>query len=511
MSNSEANKRIAKNTMLLYIRMGVMMIISFFTARITLEALGVVDYGINNVVGGLVSMFSLISSSLSSSVSRFMTFGLGKGDKKELNTIFSTSVNIHIILAIIVVIAIETIGLWFLNNKMVIPADRLTAAHWVLQCSTFLFVLGLLSVPYNAAIIAHERMDVYAYFTLFDAFSRLAIIFAIKYYGGDRLILLAIISMIPPLIKQLYYWHYSKKNFEECTYHAVWDKRVFKEMFGFAGWNFIGASSAQMKDQGVNIAINMFTGPAINAARGIAMQINGITGQFIGNFMLAINPQIIKEYAAGNLQRMHTLIFKSTRFSYYLFLFLSIPIILEVETILYIWLGQVPEHTVLFTRLVIILSLAEIISNALITAQNATGKIKNYQIVVGGILLLNFPISYIMLRMGYIPEVTVIVAIIISQLCLVARLSFLRHSVKLPVAKFLKDVYCNIIIVSIAAIILPYVCHVLIEERLMRLIIVCFVSIVSSGVAIYYIGCNKVERTLALRYVGKIKKRFLKK
>ena len=222
MSNSEANKRIAKNTMLLYIRMGVMMIISFFTARITLEALGVVDYGINNVVGGLVSMFSLISSSLSSSVSRFMTFGLGKGDKKELNTIFSTSVNIHIILAIIVVIAIETIGLWFLNNKMVIPADRLTAAHWVLQCSTFLFVLGLLSVPYNAAIIAHERMDVYAYFTLFDAFSRLAIIFAIKYYGGDKLILLAIISMIPPLIKQLYYWHYSKKNFEECTYHAVW-------------------------------------------------------------------------------------------------------------------------------------------------------------------------------------------------------------------------------------------------------------------------------------------------
>ena len=279
-NNSEANKRIAKNTMLLYIRMGVMMIISFFTARITLEALGVVDYGINNVVGGLVSMFSLISNSLSSSVSRFMTFGLGKGDKKELNTIFSTSVNIHIILAIVVVVAIETIGIWFLNNKMVIPADRLYAAHWVLQSSTLLFAIGLLSVPYNAAIIAHERMGVYAYFTLFDAFSRLAIIFAIKYYGGDKLILLAIISIIPTLIKQFYYWYYSKKHFEECTYHAVWDKRVFKEMFGFAGWNFIGASSAQMKDQGVNIAINMFTGPAVNAARGIAMQINGMVGTF---------------------------------------------------------------------------------------------------------------------------------------------------------------------------------------------------------------------------------------
>lgn len=509
--NTEANKRIAKNTMLLYIRMGVMMVISFFTARITLEALGVVDYGINNVVGGLVSMFSLISSSLSSSVSRFMTYGLGKGDKKELNTIFSTSVNIHIILAIIVVIAIETIGVWFLNNKMVIPTERLTAAHWVLQSSTLLFAIGLLSVPYNAAIIAHEKMGVYAYFTLFDAFSRLAIIFAIKYYGGDKLILLAIISLIPTLIKQFYYWHYSKKHFEECTYHAVWDKKVFKEMFGFAGWNFIGCTAGLTKDQGVNIAINMFTGPAINAARGIAMQINSIIGQFIGNFMVAINPQITKEYAAGNLKRMHTLIFKSTRFSYYLFLFLSIPILLEIETILYIWLGQVPEHTVLFTRLVIILSLTEIISNALITAQNATGKIKNYQIVVGGILLMNFPISYILLRMGYFPEITVIVAIIISQLCLAARLSFLKNSIKLPITLFAKEVYCNIIIVSAAAFAIPFICHLYIGNQILRLFVVSIISVITSGFTIYFIGCNKDERMLAKKYISRITNKILKK
>ncbi len=510
-NNSDANKRIAKNTMLLYVRMGVMMIISFFTARITLEALGVVDYGINNVVGGLVSMFSLISSSLSSSVSRFMTFGLGKGDKKELNTIFSTSINIHIILAIIVVIAIETVGVWFLNNKMVIPIERLAAAHWVLQCSTLLFAVGLLSVPYNAAIIAHERMDVYAYFTLFDAFARLAIIFAIKYYGGDKLILLAIISLIPTLIKQFYYWHYSKTHFEECTYHFAWNKRVFKDMSGFAGWNFIGCTAGLTKDQGVNIAINMFTGPAINAARGIAMQINGIISQFIGNFMVAINPQITKEYAAGNLQRMHSLIFKSTRFSYYLFLFLSIPILLEVETILYIWLGQVPAHTVLFTRLVIILSLAEIISNALITAQNATGKIKNYQIVVGGILLMNFPISYILLRIGYFPEITVVVAIIISQLCLAARLAFLRNSIKLPVAFFVKKVYCNIMFVSISAFVIPLACHLLIENNLTKFITVCIVSVITSALAIYFIGCNKDERALAKRYIAKYKKRLFNK
>lgn len=509
--NTAANKRIAKNTMLLYVRMGVMMIISFFTARITLEALGVVDYGINNVVGGLVSMFSIISNSLSSSVSRFITFGLGSGNKKELNAIFSTSVNIHIILAAIVIIAIETIGIWFLNNKMVIPTERLTAAHWILQSSTIIFSIGLLSVPYNAAIIAHERMDVYAYFTFFDVFSKLATIFAIKYYGGDKLILLAIISLMPPLIKQFYYWNFSKKNFEECTYHAVWDKKIFKEMFGFAGWNFIGSTAGLTKEQGVNIAINMFTGPAVNAARGIAMQINGIISQFIGNFLVAINPQIIKEYAAGNLKRMHTLIFKSTRFSYYLFLFLSIPVILEVETILHVWLGQVPEHTVLFTRLVIILSLAETISNALIRSQEATGNIRNYQIVVGGILFMNFPISYFLLKLGYFPEITVIVAIIISQICLAARLAFLRHMVQLPVAAFLKEVYCNIIIVSVAAILLPFACHLVIENDFIRLLTVGAVSIITSGLSIYFIGFNQDERAIAKRYIKKIKNRFFKK
>ena len=509
--NSEANKRIVKNTMLLYIRMGVMMVISFFTARITLEALGVDDYGINNVVGGFVSMFSLISSSLSSSVSRFMTFGLGKGDKKELNKIFSTSINIHIILAVIVVIAIESFGIWFLENKMVIPHERLEAAHWVLQCSALMFAINLLSVPYNAAIIAHERMGVYAYFTLFDAFSRLAIIFAIKYYDGDKLILLAIISIIPTIIKQFYYWHYSKKNFEECTYHAVWDKRVFKEMFGFAGWNFIGCTAGLAKDQGVNVAINLFTNPAVNAARGIAMQINGIIGQFIGNFMVAINPQITKEYAAGNLKRMHTLIFKSTRFSYYLFLFLSIPILLEVETILYIWLGQVPGHTVLFTRLAIVLSLGEIISNALIRSQEATGRIRNYQIVVGGILLMNFPVSYILLKMGYFPEITLVVAIVISQICLFARLAFLKNMVKLPVGAFIKDVYCNVLIVSAVALVIPLFCHSFINAQYVRLLAVCIVSVITSALAIYFIGCNKEERALAKRFVGNIKRKIFKK
>lgn len=502
------NKRIAKNTLVLYVRMAVMMVISFFTARITLNALGVTDYGINNVVGGLVSMFSLISSSLSSSVSRFMTFGLGEGDMEKLKRIFSTSVNIHIILAVVVVFAIETVGIWFLNNKMVIPADRLYAANWVLQCSVVVFAVGLFSVPYNSAIVAHEKMTAFAYMTIFDAASRLAIIGGVYYYQGDKLILLTLMSMAQALIRQSVYLIYCKRKFEECTYHVIWDKRLNKSMFGFAGWNFIGCTAATMKDQGVNIAINLFTGPAVNAARGIAMQVNSIIGQFTGGFTTALNPQITKNYAGGNLYRMHNLIYQGTRLSYYLFMFLSIPVLFEVETVLQIWLGQVPEHTVLFARLVIVLSLSDVISNFLITAQLATGNIRNYQIVVGGILLLNFPISYVLLKMGFFPEITIVVAIVISQVCLFARLWFLRSMIKLPARTFLKKVYLNVLFVTVISSLPPALCFFLMPSGWLRLIVLCCVSVISSGLSIYIIGCSKSERNLFVQYIKKAVHKF---
>ena len=488
-----------------------MMAISFYTTRVILESLGVEDYGINNVVGALVSMFSLLSSSLSSSVSRYITYGLGKGDMNDLKKIFSTSINIHVILAIIVIIAIETVGMWFLNNKMVIPAERLHAATWVLHCSAITFAIGLLSVPYNAAIIAHEKMSAFAYMTIFDAVAKLSIAIAIKYYGGDRLILFAILNIIPLAISQIIYWTYCKRKFEECVYSLSWDKGKFKEIAGFAMWNFIGCTAELMKDQGVNIAINVFTGPVINAARGIAMQVNRIVSRFIQNFTIALNPQIIKDYAAGNLERMHKLIFTGARFSYFLFMFLSIPIFFEIESILLLWLGQVPEHTVLFTRLVLILTLCEIISQTLITAQYATGKISNYQIVVGGILLMNFPISYLLLYLGFAPEVTVVVAIIISQICLIARLLFLRTMVKLPVKQFIKEVYLKVILVTILSASLPTVCYIFLQPSITRFIIIGLTSVITSSACIYYIGCNHNEQEKVINAIVKIKNKILRK
>ena len=511
MSNiSENNKRIAKNTMVLYVRMFVMMLISFFTAGITLNALGVDDYGINNVVGGLVSMFSLLSNSLTSATGRFITFSLGKGDFDEQKRVFSTAVNIHVILAIVVVLAIETVGVWFLNNRMNIPPDRLYAANWVLQCSTISFAISLFSVPYNSLIYAYERMSAFAWFTIYDAITKLIIIASIYYYGGDKLILLAIISLIPGVIKQVIYWIYCRRHFPESEYHFIWDKTMFKDMFSFSFWNFIGGTAGLLKDQGVNILINLFTAPAVNAARGIAMQLNGMIGQFSGSFMGAFMPQVTKYYASGDLTEMHKLMFRGTRFSYYIFMFIAIPLFFEVETVLQVWLGQVPEHTVLFTRLALLLSLLEMWSSVLITAQNATGRIRNYQLVVGTILLLNFPLSYLMLYLGFMPEITLVVAIVVGVACLIARLCFLRKTILLPVGDYLYQVVFNTAFVTLLSSVLPYLCSRFITNVWFNFFGVCIVSVISSLVVIYFVGCNRLERQLVVGLLLKFKSRFIK-
>lgn len=504
MEISENNRRIAKNTMVLYVRMFVMMLISFFTAGITLNALGVDDYGINNVVGGLVSIFSLISCSLTSASGRFITFAIGKGDLDEQKRTFTTVVNIHIILIIIVVLAVETVGVWFLNNRLNIPPDRLYAANWVLQCSLISFALGLFSVPYGSSVYAHERMSAFAWFTIYDAITRLIIIAAIYYYGGDKLILLAIISIIPGGIKQFIYIGYCRRNFPESEYQFIWDRGLFKEMFTFSIWNFIGCTAGLLKDQGVNILINLFTAPAVNAARGIALQLNSAISQFSGNFMGAFMPQVTKYYASGDLTEMHKLMFRGTRFSYYIFMFIAIPLFFEVETVLQVWLGQIPEHTVLFTRLSLMLSLLEMLSSVLITAQNATGRIRNYQLVVGTLLLLNFPLSYLMLYLGFMPEITIVVALFVGVVCMIARLCFLRKSISLSMSGYLRHVVFNTMFVTVLSSILPYICSRLIENVWVDFFGVCIVSVISSLVVIYFVGFNDFERKFVREYAGKV-------
>ena len=507
---AQNNKRIAKNTLLLYFRMLLTMAVSLYTSRVVLSTLGVEDYGIYNVVGGVVAMFSVISGSLSAAISRFITYELGKGDREKLTRIFSSSVTIQLGLGLIILILAEAIGVWFLNVKMNIPESRMYAANWVFQLSIVTFIINLISVPYNAAIIAHEKMSAFAYISILEVSAKLLIVYMLLISPIDRLIFYAILMASVALIIRFVYGYYCKRNFEECTYHIIFDKELLKKMFGFAGWNFIGASSAVLRDQGGNIVINLFCGPAVNAARGIAYQVNSAVNGFVSNFMVALNPQITKSYASGDREYMMTLIYQGARLSFYILMILSLPVIINVDYILGLWLKTVPEHTSTFIQLVLVFTMSEAISNPLITAMLATGNIRNYQIVVGGLQLMNLPISYVLLRNGCMPETVLIVAICLSQCCLATRLYMLRGMIGLSVRKYIHKVYLNVLIVTALSAIIPCLLSYYLSETFISFITICVISVICTLTVIYFVGCDKKERQFILSKLIAIKRKFIK-
>ena len=486
---SKNNKRIAKNTILLYARMLMLMLISLYTSRVNLQALGVADFGIYNVVGGVVAMFSLLSGSLSAATSRFITFELGKGDKERLKKVFSSTVTIQLILILIIVILLESIGLWLLNNKMVIPADRMEAANWLFQFSIISFAVNLWSIPYNAAIIAHEKMSAFAYISIFEASAKLAIAFLIVRNPFDRLIYFGLLILVVSLIIRFLYNMYCKKHFEECHYTFIWDKSILKEIFGFAGWNFIGASAVVLKDAGGNVLLNMFFGPIVNAARGIAMQVNGAVYGFVSNFTMALNPQITKNYALGNFEYMMKLVFQGARLSYYILLFICLPILVNTQYILELWLGQVPEHATDFVRLVLLYTMSESLASTLITATLATGQIKKYQILVGGCQLLNLP-----LKLGLGPNIVFVVAIGLSIAGELIRVILLRQLIHLSARQFLFKVYFNVFAVTVVAAVSPLVLQHYMPEGFCTFLLLSGLCVLCCIGAILYVGCNKDER-----------------
>ena len=504
MQADNRNQRIAKNTLMLYIRMFALLLVGLYTSRVVLEALGENDYGIYNVVGGVVAMFTMISGALNSAVSRFITFELGTGNSEKLARVFSSSVTIQLCLCAIVLLGAETLGLWFLNNKMVIPESRIYAANWVYQLSLLTFVINLISIPYNAAIIAHEKMSAFAYISIFEAVSKLIVAYCIVVSQIDKLILYASMLATIAIIIRLIYGVYCKKRFEECTYHFIYDHDLLRQMFGFAGWNFIGTSSALLRDQGGNIVINLFCGPAVNAARGIAFQVNAAIHSFVSNFMTALNPQITKSYASGDHEYMMMLLFQGARLSYYILLLLSLPVIVNTHYILQLWLGQVPEHTGLFVQLVLVFGMCESISSPLITAMLATGKIRNYQLVVGGFQMMNLPVSYILLRLGAFPETVLIVAIVISQLCLASRLYMLRRLIGLKARDFIKKVYINVTVVTMLSTVIPFVLASTLEDNIWSFIMLCATAFSSTLFVEFYVGCTARERQFVVSKVKTI-------
>ena len=496
--SQDNNKRIAKNTLLLYIRMLFTMAVSLYTSRVILNTLGVEDYGIYNVVGGVVAMFGFLNSAMSSATNRYITFNLGKGDNKRLQTIFSTTLQIHTIIAIVIVIFAEIFGTWFLYNKMQIPNDRLDAAFWVLQSSILSSVIMILSVPYNAAIIAHEKMSAFAYISIVEVVLRLIIVYLLNVFSYDKLIIYAILALAVQILIRFCYSIYCHRHFKETKYIKVWDKSLFKEMMSFAGWSFWGNIAGILYTQGLNMLLNVFFGPVVNAARAIAVQVQGAVQHFVSNFQMALNPQITKTYASREIDQMHMLMFRSARFSFLLLFFIAFPLLLETDFILQLWLKTVPDNAVIFTQIMICISLIYTTANPCVIANQATGKVKIYQMVVGGILLLILPISYIVLKLGAPAYSVFIVHFLVESVAQFSRMYMLRKLINLPLWQYMKNIYIPIFTTVAVAIILPIFVHMQVEEGWLRFIAVGFTCVLSVGISTFFIGFTKHERVFFL-------------
>lgn len=505
MSNSYPNNsRIAKNTIVLYFRMILLMCVTLYTSRVVLATLGIEDYGIYNVVGGFIGMFAFLNSAMSSSTQRYITFALGKGDSEYINNVFSTSIITHFIISIIVFTLAETIGLWFVIEKLVIPAERVSAAMVVYQCSVASTLIMIMTFPFNADIIAHEKMSVFAYMSIYEALTKLVIAFVLTIGNVDKLILYSILILLAQISVAFLYIGYCISNFEEAKIKWNWKKQLIKEMFAFTGWNMWGGLASALFGQGINILLNIFFGPAINAARGVSVQVQTAVQQFSTNFQMALNPQITKTYSSGNLDAMHMLIYRSSKFTFFLLLCLILPIIIEIDTILAIWLKDVPDSTNIFVCLMLVITLIDAVSNPFMISAAATGKVKVYQSVVGGLLLLIIPIAYIILKMGAAPYMVYVVHLCIACIAFVVRLLLIRPLVHLSIKTYAKKVFTPCIMVLIPSAITAFVIKKVLIGGLLVSIIAAAITCLSVVLYSYTLGLSKEEHMFI---INKIKRR----
>lgn len=491
-------KRIAKNTIALYFRMLLTMAVGLFTSRVILDSLGVEDYGIYNLVGGFVSMFHIVRAGLLTATQRFISYDLGKGNLNELKSTFSTCFIIFLMISLLIVVIAELFGVWFIETKLAIPQDRMSAAHWVFQLSLLTLVVTLLSYPYNALIIAHERMKAFAYISIYEAFAKLGIAYALYISSSDRLILYAILLCLVQISVRFIYNSYCLRNFKESKIEWVFNWIKMKKIYGFTGWEMFGSIASIGYTQGLNILLGLFFNPAVNAARGVALQVQHAIVGFVTNFQTAINPQITKSYASGDKTYMFKLINASSRFSFFLMLFFSLPLLLETSEVLNIWLIEVPEYTVVFFRLIIIISMIDAISNPIITSVEATGKIRNYQIVLGGILLLIVPIAYLFLKLGFAPYSVFVVHLCVASFVYLLRILMGSKIVGFNIREYIDKTFVPVVVVSITSVIIPSVIHFIMDESIARLLLVCIMTLFSVAVSVYCVGLQQGERQMVI-------------
>ncbi len=506
--NTSNNKKIAKNTFILYLRMIFLMCISFYTSRVILDKLGVEDYGIYNVVGGVVSMFSFISGPMIESTQRFLNFSLGENDLEKTNKVFNASVIIHFVIAIFIVILLESVGMWFFSNKLVIPTDRYNAAFWTFQLSIFTSFFLLMSYPYNAVIISREKMGAFAAISIYEGLMKLIIAYVITVTRWDKLIFYAILIMFLQISVSLTYRFYCIRHFEESKFEPLCvEKDLLKEMIGFSGWNFLGNIANVCLTQGVNMLLNIFFGPVVNAARAVAVHVQNSVGQLCNNFQMAFKPQIVKNYANGDLDEMHTLMFNASRYSYLLTFLGALPLLMMSEFILSIWLKQTPDYSSDFVCYTMCFILIRALATPLLTGALATGNIKEIMIVLPAIFVSVIPISYLFLLQGFSPLVVFQI-----QLGLYIIAHFVRVRMVSKQLNFSKSKYCRSVILPIAEVTLVSVCvsyllkYLTSDSTLENIVLLCVICILNV-VSILFVGLTKDERVGLLDVVRKKIKR----
>ena len=489
--------RIAKNTFFLYIRSFFVLLISLYTSRIVLRELGVEDFGIYNVVGGVIGMISFLNSSMASTYQRYFNFEMGKKNEKGLANLFKSSITVQLIYAAIIVIIAETIGVWFLNTQLVISPDRMIAAQWVYQISILSFVITVFQAPFTALIISNEKMNIFAIVSILDAVLKLLIVFMLPYFDYDKLIIYSFLLILITLLNFLIYIFVCKRKFSTCVISFNWNRENLKSLFSFGSWTMIDSLSQALKSQGLNILLNIFFGSVVNAARGIAYQVLNAINQFVQNFQTSFRPQLTKSYAEGDLDYMYKLYYSSTKISFFLLWCLSLPIIIETPAILGLWLGDnVPEYTIVFTRIILLTALVSAYANPTSGIAYATGKIKTFNILVSGLNLLIVPIAYLFLKLGFGPESAMIVSLIMSVIVQIVRLFVLRRLLPFSLKTYFKEVIIPTSVVFLLTPIIPYFCKYIMQESLVYSLLICFISVISVGFLGWIFGLNNTEKQI---------------
>ncbi len=493
---------------MLYIRMLFSMLVTLYTSRVVLDKLGVSDFGIYNVVGGICTLFTFLNGTLSSSTHRFLIYEIGTNNIEKLKRVFSTSLFNHVLIALFIFILCESIGIWLLENKLVIDPDRMNAARAVFQFSVITCILVILNTPFNAVIISHEKMTFFAYISVIEVVLRLVVVYLLCFSIWDNLMLYSLLLLIVQLIVNICYYIYTKKNFVEARLSIKRDSSIQREMLSFASWGLVGNLSAIMSNQGFNILINMFFGTAVNAARGIALQAQNAITRFGANFQMALNPQIIKSYAVGDFEYMRNLMYKSINYTFYLLFILSLPVYLEIEYLLTLWLGKFPEKSDIFFKYMLICTIIESLANPFPRVAEASGNVKKYQIVVGGIILMNIPTSYVFLKIGCPVESAFQIMLIYAILAFIARYILVKDLAKLQFKEFCsKVVYRNMLIILLATVI-PLALRLTMEASFIRFILVVVSSLFSCLITFWFIGFSSNEKTFVIGYLKKMAKKY---